>query len=163
MVPENSFDIVSKIDLFEVDNAISQSMKEITTRFDLKGAGAEVRREERTIHLAAADSFKLKSIGEILFQKLAKRGVPLKGLTPSKVETTPTGRAAQTIEIQNGIPTEKAKEIVKIVKDLKLKVQASILADQVRIRGVKKDDLQAVIRHLRETDLGIDMQFMNYR
>jgi uncharacterized protein YajQ (UPF0234 family) len=163
MASENSFDIVSKIDLFEVDNAIAQAVKEIGTRFDLKGSGAEVRREDHSLRLAASDSHKLKSVAEVLVQKLAKRGVPLKGLTHGNVETTPTGRAAQAIEIQRGIPTEKAKEIVKIVKDLKLKVQASILADQVRVKAGKKDDLQAVIRSLRETDLGIDMQFTNYR
>jgi uncharacterized protein YajQ (UPF0234 family) len=163
MSSDNSFDIVSKIDLFEVDNAVSQTTKEVSTRFDLKGAGAELRREDRKLHLAAADAYKVKSISEILLQRLSKRGVPLKGLTHSKVETTPTGRATQTIEIQNGIPTEKAKEIVRIIKDTKLKVQASILSDTVRVKGAKKDDLQAIMRTLRETDLGIDMQFTNYR
>ena len=163
MASESSFDIVSKIDLFEVDNAIGQTAKEVSTRFDLKDCGAEARREDRTIHLAAADAYKLRSVVEILLQRMAKRGIPLKGLTHTKVVTTPTGRAAQTIEIQNGIPTDKAREIVRIVKDLKLRVQASILADQVRVKGGKKDDLQAVIHRLRETDLGIDMQFTNYR
>jgi len=163
MASESSFDIVSKIDLFEVDNAVGQTLKEVSTRFDLKAAGTEIRREEHVLHLGASDGYKLKSVVEILLQRLAKRGVPLKGLTHSKVQVTPTGRASQQIEIQDGIPAEKAREIVKHVKEQKLKVQASILADQVRVWGAKKDDLQAVIRSLRETDLGIHMQFTNYR
>ncbi len=163
MASENSFDIVSKIDLFEVDNAVTQTMKEISTRFDFKGAGAEIRREEHTLHLVAADTYKLKSLSEVLAQRLAKRAVPLKGLTHSNPETTPTGRATQKIDIQNGIPAEKAKEIVKRVKDLKLRVQASILADQVRVKGSKKDDLQIVIRSLREAELGCHIEITNYR
>jgi len=163
MASESSFDIVSKIDLFEVDNAVSQAMKEIATRFDFKGAGAEIRREERVIHLSASDTFKLKALSEVLLQRMAKRGVPLKGLSHSEPTTTPTGKAAQEIEIQSGIPTEKAKEIVKLVKDLKLRVQASILSDQVRVKGAKKDDLQVVIRTLGEADLGCHIEFTNYR
>jgi len=163
MASESSFDIVSKIDLFEVDNAIAQAMKEIGARFDFKGAGAEIRREELAIHLAAADTFKLKALSEVLLQRMAKRSVPLKGLTHSKAETTPTGKATQKIDIQSGIPTEKAKEIVKIVKDMKLKVQASILSDQVRVKGPKKDDLQSVMHALREADLGCHIEFTNYR
>jgi uncharacterized protein YajQ (UPF0234 family) len=163
MAPESSFDIVSKIDLFEVDNAVSQAMKEIGTRFDFKGAGAEIRREERALHLAAADTYKLKALSEVLRERMAKRNVPLKGLTYSSPETTPTGKATQKIEIQNGIPTEKAKEIVKLVKDLKLRVQASILSDQVRVKGAKKDDLQKVIHALREADLGCHVEFTNFR
>lgn len=163
MAAESSFDIVSKIDLFEVDNAIGQALKEIGTRFDLKGADPEIRREEHVLRLGASDAHKLRSIVEILNLRLAKRGVPLAGLTASAVTTTPTGHAAQTLEIQNGIPGEKAKEIVRRIKDLKLKVQATIQADQVRVKGTRKDDLQAVIQALRETDLGIHMQFTNYR
>jgi len=163
MAAESSFDIVSKIDLFEVDNAITQAMKEITTRFDFKDAGAEIKREERSIVLGASDAYKLKSLAEVLLQRLAKRSIPLNGLVHGKPETTPTGRATEKIEIQNGIPTEKAKEIVKIVKDLKVRVQASILSDQVRVKGPKKDDLQTVMRCLRERDLGCHIEFTNYR
>jgi len=163
MASESSFDIVSKIDLFEVDNAVSQAMKEITTRFDFRGAGAEIRREDRTLHLAVADTYKLKALSEVLRERMAKRNVPLKGLTYSNPETTPTGKATQKIEIQDGVPTEKAKEIVKIVKDLKLRVQASILSDQVRVKGAKKDDLQEVMQVLREADLGCHIDFTNYR
>lgn len=163
MASESSFDVVSKIDLFEVDNAVSQAMKEIATRFDFKGAGAEIRREEQVLHLAAADAYKLRALSEVLLQRMAKRSVPLKGLTHSKPEATPTGKATQKIEIQNGIPTEKSKEIVKLVKDLKLRVQASILSDQVRVKGAKKDDLQEVIRALREADLGCHIEFTNFR
>jgi uncharacterized protein YajQ (UPF0234 family) len=163
MASDSSFDIVSKIDLFEVDNAVSQAMKEIGTRFDFKGAGAEIRREERVLHLAAADTYKLKALSEVLRERMAKRNVPLKGLTYSNPETTPTGKATQKVEIQNGIPTEKAKEIAKLVKDLKLRVQASILSDQVRVKGAKKDDLQKVIHALREADLGCHVEFTNFR
>ncbi|HZE89915.1 MAG TPA: YajQ family cyclic di-GMP-binding protein [Verrucomicrobiae bacterium] len=163
MASESSFDIISKIDLFEVDNAISQASKEIANRFDFKGTGAEIRREAQVIHLSAADTYKLKALDEVLRERMAKRSVPLKGMTYGKPETTPTGKATQKIDIQNGIPTEKAKEIVKLVKDLRLKVQASILSDQVRVKGPKKDDLQAVMHALREADLGCHIEFTNFR
>jgi cyclic-di-GMP-binding protein len=163
MAEENSFDIVSKIDLAEVDNAVNQTLKEVATRYDLKGIYCTLERVDRKLTLVAEDKFKLRSVDEILRQKLAKRGVPLKGLTFSEPAPAACGRMSQTIDVQNGIPTEKAREIVKVIKELKLKVQASIQGEQLRVKGNKKDDLQAVMRVLREKDFGIDVQFTNYR
>ena len=163
MAEESSFDIVSKIDLAEVDNAINQVRKEIATRYDLKGSHCSVERLERQMVLMADDKFKARSVDEILRQKLAKRGVPLKGLSFSEAVPAAGGLVRQTIDIQDGIPTEKAREIVKRIKDMKLRVQASITGNQLRVKGSKKDDLQTVIRVLREADFGIDVQFTNYR
>ncbi len=163
MAEESSFDIVSKIDLAEVDNAINQTLKEVSTRYDLKGSHSSLERQERQLVLLAEDKFKIRSVNEIFMQRLAKRGVPLKGLTFSEPVPAAGGRLRQTIDIQEGIPTEKAREIVKTIKDLKLKVQASIQGDQLRVRANKKDDLQTVIRKLKEKDFGIDVQFTNYR
>jgi hypothetical protein len=160
---ESSFDIVSNIDLAEVDNAVNQTRKEVATRFDLKGSACTIERQERQVVLMAEDKFKARSVDEILRQKLAKRGVPLRGLTFSEAAPAAGGQVRQTIDIQDGIPTEKAREIVKVIKDLKLRVQASIQGDQLRVRGSKKDDLQSVIRTLKEKDFGIDVQFTNYR
>ena len=163
MAEESSFDIVSKIDLAEVDNAIQQTRKEVATRYDLKGSRCALERLERQIVLTAEDDFKVRSVDEILRQKLARRGVPLKGLVFSEPQQAGAGMHKQTIDIQNGIPIEKARDIVKTIKDLKLKVQASIQGDQLRVKGPKKDDLQAVIQTLRGKDFGIDVQFTNYR
>lgn len=163
MAAENSFDIVSDIDLAEVDNAINQTRKEIATRYDLKGSHCALERTERQIVLTAEDKFKVRSVDEILRQRLAKRGVPLKGLVFSDAMPAAGGAFRQTIDIQDGIPSEKAREIVKVIKDLKLKVQASIQGNQLRVKGNKKDDLQLVIQNLREKDFGIDVQFTNYR
>lgn len=163
MAEENSFDIVSSIDLAEVDNAILQTRKEVSTRYDLKGSNCTLERQERQVILQAEDKFKVRSVDEILRQKLAKRNVPLRGLTFSEPTPAAAGQIRQTIDIQDGIPTEKAREIVKTIKDLKLKVQASIQGDQLRVRANKRDDLQAVIRSLKEKDFGIDVQFTNYR
>jgi cyclic-di-GMP-binding protein len=160
---ENSFDIVSKIDLAEVDNAINQTRKEIATRYDLKGSRCALERTERQVVLSAEDKLKVRSIDEIFRQKLAKRGVPLKGMTFSEPAPAAGAQFRQTVDIQDGIPTEKAREIVKVIKDLKLKVQASVQGDQLRVKGAKRDDLQSVIRLLRERDFGIDVQFTNYR
>jgi len=160
---ESSFDIVSRIDLAEVDNAINQTMKEVSTRYDLKGSHSTLERQERQVVLVADDKFKIRSINEIFMQRLAKRGVPLKGLQFSEAAPAAAGRLKQTIDIQEGIPTEKAREIVKTIKDLKLKVQAAIQGDQLRVRSNKKDVLQTVIRTLKEKDFGIDVQFTNYR
>ena len=163
MGAESSFDIVSKIDLAEVDNAIDQTRREIATRYDLKGSNSTIDRQERQVTLTTADEFKLRSIDEVLRQKLAKRGVPLKGLTFSEPALAAGGQVRQTIDIQDGIPNEKAREIVKLIKDLKLKVQASIQGDQLRVRGAKKDHLQSVIQAIKEKDFGIHVHFTNYR
>ena len=163
MAQENSFDIVCKIDLQEVDNAIQQVMKEIHTRYDLKGSKSRVDREEHEIHLLADDEFKLKSVVDMLSQRLAARKVSLKGLSFSKPEEAAGGAVRQTIALQQGIPIEQAREIVKIVKGAGRKVQASIQGDMVRVRGKSKDDLQVIMQALRGSSLSIDMQFENYR
>src|SRR5438093_10517926 len=163
MPQESSFDIVCKIDLQEVDNAIQQVMKEIRTRYDFKGSKSEVHRENQEIHLLADDDFKLKSVVEMLNQRLAARKVSQKGLTYSKPEEAAGGAFRQKITLQQGIPSEQAKEIVKIIKGTGRKVQAAIQGDQVRVRGKSRDDLQAIIQALRGSSLSIDMQFENYR
>jgi len=163
MATESSFDIASKIDLQEVDNAIHQTQKEIAQRFDFKEAKASVVREGNDLVLHADSDFKLRALVEILEGKLVKRKVPVKGLTYGKVEPAAGDTVRQKAAIQQGIPIEKAREIVKIVKGLGLKVQVQIMQDQVRVSGRVKDDLQAVIQQLRAKDLGIDVQFTNYR
>lgn len=163
MAQENSFDIVCKIDLQEVDNAIQQVMKEIRTRYDFKGSKSEVNRDNHEIHLLGDDDYKLRSIVEMLSQRLAARKVSLKGLTFSKPEEAAGGALRQKITLQQGIPTEQAKEIVKIIKNTGKKVQASIQGDLVRVRGKSRDDLQGIMQILRGSSLSIDMQFENYR
>ena len=164
-MPDNSFDVVSKIELPEVSNAIQQAMKEIHTRYDLKDSKSsiEINEKDHKILLASADEFKLKAITEVLEGKLVKRQVPLKGLTPGPVIPAAGSSVRQEISLQQGIPIEKAREIVKKIKDSKLRVQASIQGDLVRVSGRDRDTLQAVIKLLRESDFGIDMQFTNYR
>ncbi len=163
MAKSNSFDIVSKTDTNEVMNAVNQTMKETRTRFDFKGSSSTVQLENKVLVLVAEDDYKLRSLTEILEQKLVKRGVSLKALTYGKIEEASGGKVRQQIAIQQGIPTEKAREISKFVRDLKLKVQASIQGDTVRISGRDRDTLQTVIRELKEKDFGIDMHFANYR
>ncbi len=163
MAKDVSFDIASKIDLQEVDNAILQAQKEIAQRFDFKGTKVNVWRDGNDILLGADDEFKLRSLVEVLEAKLVKRKVPLKGLDYAKVEPAAGGTVRQRVAIQQGIPIEKARELVKQIKALGLKVQAQIMEDQVRVSGRSKDDLQTVIQELRRADLGIDMQFTNYR
>jgi cyclic-di-GMP-binding protein len=164
MASDNSFDIVSKVDLQEVRNAIDQASKEIHTRFDLKNSHSEIHLEgSDTIQLASADEYKLKAVTEILEQKLVKRGVSLKALTFAKIEQASGSSVRQKITLQQGIASEKAKEIVRIVKDSKKKAQASIQGDTVRISGKDRDTLQEIIALLKSRDLGIDMQFTNYR
>ena len=164
MAAENSFDIVSKVDLQEVRNAIDQAMKEVRTRFDLKDSKSDIRLEgDEAIQLASADNYKLEAVTEILRQKLVKRGVSLKALTFGTVETATGSTVRQKVSLQQGIAGEKAKEIVRIIKDSKKKVQASIQGDTVRVSAKDRDALQEVIALLRGRDLGIDMQFTNYR
>jgi uncharacterized protein YajQ (UPF0234 family) len=164
-MPDNSFDVVSKIDLPEVSNAIQQTMKEVITRYDLKDSKStvELNEKDHKIQLASKDEFKLKAVIEILESKLVRRKVPLKGLTYGPVVPAAGSSVRQEITLQQGIPIEKAREIVKRVKDTKLKAQAAIQGDLVRISGRDRDVLQAVIKALRDTDFGIDMQFTNYR
>jgi len=162
-MPENTFDIVSKINMEEVSNAIQQALKEVHTRFDLKDSKSNITLEKETVVLQSVDDYKLKAVNEILQQKLVKRGVSLKGLTYSAVGSALGGTARQKITLQQGIPVEKAKEIVRLIKDSKKKAQASIQGDLVRVSGKDRDTLQEVIAMLRAKDFGIDMQFTNYR
>jgi uncharacterized protein YajQ (UPF0234 family) len=163
MAAENSFDIACKIDMQEVTNALDQARREIETRYDLKGSKNELTLDKTDITVAAADDMKLKAVVDILQSRLHKRGVPLKALTYGTVEQASGGVLRQKISLQQGIPIEKAKEIVRLIKDTKLKVQASIQSDQVRVSGKNRDDLQQVIALLRDKDLGIALQFTNYR
>ena len=162
-MPENTFDIVSKINMEEVSNAIQQALKEVHTRFDLKDSKSNITLEKDTVVLQSIDDYKLKAVNEILQQKLVKRGVSLKGLTYSAVESALGGTARQKITMLQSIPVEKAKEIVRLIKDSKKKAQASIQGDLVRVSGKDRDTLQEVIAMLRAKDFGIDMQFTNYR
>jgi cyclic-di-GMP-binding protein len=164
-MPDNSFDIVSKVELPEVGNAIQQALKEVHTRYDLKDSKStiELKEKEHEIHLHSSDEFKLKAVLEILEQKLVKRHVPLKALSFGTITPAAGSTVRQTITMQQGIPIEKAREIVRVVKDSKKKVQASIQGDLVRVSGRDRDALQDVIALLRATDFAIDMQFTNYR
>ena len=164
MAADNSFDIVSKLDLQEVRNAVDQSLKEIHTRFDLKNSKSEITIEsEEAIQLASSDEYKLEAIKQILQQKMVKRGLSLKALTWGKLESATGSSVRQKVTLQQGIPTEKAKEIVKLIKESKKKAQASIQGDSVRVSGKDRDTLQEIIAMLRNHDFGIDMQFTNYR
>jgi cyclic-di-GMP-binding protein len=162
-MPDNSFDVVSKIDMQEVSNAIQQALKEIHTRFDLKDSKSNIELEKETIVLHSADEYKLKAVNDVLQQKLVKRGVSLKGLTYGEVEAAAGGTAKRKVTMQQGIPIEKAREIVKLIKDSKKKAQGSIQGDLVRVSGKDRDTLQEIIAMLRGKDFGIDLQFTNYR
>src|SRR6201996_7327138 len=164
MAQDNSFDIVSKVDIQEVRNAIDQATKEVKARFDLKDSKSEINLEgSDSIQLASAGEYKLEAVKEILGQKLVKRGVSLKNLTYGKLEPAAGQSVRQKISLQQGIPSERAKEIVKLIKDSKKKAQASIQGDTVRVSGKDRDSLQEIIALLRGHDFGIDMQFTNYR
>lgn len=164
MAAENSFDIVSKVDLQEVSNAIQNALKEIHTRFDLKDSKSDIQLEgKEALVLSSADEYKLKAVTDILQSKLIKRGVPIKALSYGTVEPAAGSSVRQKITMQQGIPIEKAREIVKLIKDSKKKVQASIQGDTVRVSGKDRDALQEIIALLRGHDFGIDMQFTNYR
>jgi uncharacterized protein YajQ (UPF0234 family) len=164
-MPDNTFDVVSKIDLAEVNNAIQQALKEIQTRYDLKNSKSDIQLNEKDhkILLISLDEFKLKAVSDVFEQKLIKRKVPLKGLTFGPVAEAAGSTVRQEISLQQGIPIENAREIVKTIKDSKKKVQASIQGDLVRVSGKDRDSLQEVIALLRGQDFGIDMQFTNYR
>jgi cyclic-di-GMP-binding protein len=164
-MPDNTFDVVSKIEMPEVLNAVQQASKEVQTRFDLKDSKSsiEVKEKDNKILLASSDEFKLKAVVEILQSKLVKRKVPLKGLSFGEIIPSAGSTVKQEITLQQGIAIEKAREIVKKIKDSKLKVQASIQGDFVRVAGKDRDTLQQAIQLLRNNDFGIDMQFINYR
>jgi len=165
MADTSSFDIVSDVDMQEVDNALNQARKEIIQRYDFKGSKSsiELKEKEHEIVLISDDDFKMKAVLDILQSKFVKRGVSLKALTYSAVEPAAGGTVRQTITLQNGIDKENAKLIVKMIKDSKLKVQAQIMEDQVRVSGKSKDDLQAVMAMVRAADLKFAVQFKNYR
>jgi uncharacterized protein YajQ (UPF0234 family) len=164
-MPDNSFDIVSKIEIPEVHNAIQQATKEVQQRYDLKDSKStiELKEKENKIILHSADEFKLKAVVDILQSKLVKRQVPLKGLQYGDIAPAGGSTVKQEISLQQGIATEKAREIVKKIKDSKLKVQVSIQGDFLRVSGKDRDTLQSAIALLRGSDFGIDMQFTNYR
>ena len=163
MAQQNSFDIVSQVNRAEMVNALDQTMKEVRQRFDFKGSAAEVRLEDEELILTAEDETKLRNMNDILQQKLVRRGVPLKALSYGKMEPAAGGTLRQHVQIQQGIPVDKAKEIVKFIKDTKVKVQAAIQGDVVRVSGRDRDTLQDVIAKLKDKDFGINMQYTNYR
>jgi len=165
MAAEHSFDIVSKVDLNEVDNAINQTLKEIHHRYDFKGTNTKIDldRGKNEVTVLSDDEFKLKNVHEVLKAKLANRKVPVRALQYGKVEAAAGSSARQVISLQQGIPTENAREIVKLIKTNKLKIQGEIQKDQVRVRAKKIDDLQTFMSLLKEKDMGIHMEFVNYR
>ena len=163
MAAENSFDIACKVDMQEVANAINQATREIETRYDLKGSKNEITQEKMDILIASGDEMKLKAVVDILQSKLHRRGIDLKALTIGDPEPAAGGTLKQKITLQDGIPIEKAKEIVRLIKDSKIRVQASIQEKQVRVSGKNRDDLQAVIALVKGKDLGVALQFTNYR
>ncbi len=165
MAKQNSFDIVSKVDLAEVKNAVNQATKEINQRYDLKGTDSDIQLVEadNKIILTSREEFTRKAVDQVLQQKLVRRNVSLKALTYGTVEPAAKDTVRQTIDLQQGIPKDDAKEIVKLIKRAKLKVQAAIQEDMVRVTGKNRDDLQEVIALLKEQDMAIDMQFVNYR
>jgi len=163
MAKENSFDIVSKTDYAEIDNALNQTLKEVSQRFDFKGSKATVELADKDLIMSAEDETRLRNMNDILQSKFIKRGISLKALDYQKIEPAAGGTVRQTVKIQQGIPIEKAKEIVKYIKDAKLKVQASIQGETVRVSGKDRDTLQETIAQLKAKDFAIDMQFDNYR
>ncbi|MCC6347303.1 MAG: YajQ family cyclic di-GMP-binding protein [Nitrospirales bacterium] len=165
MADEHSFDVVCEVDMQEVTNAVNQTMKEIGQRFDFKGSKSAVDfdKGKGELTLLSDDEQKMKSVIDVLQSKLVKRGIALKSLSYGKLEPAAGNTVRQTITLQQGVPTEKAKEIVKTIKEMKLKVNAEIQKDQVRVKAKKIDDLQSVLSHLKEKDFGIHIQFSNYR
>ena len=158
-----SFDVVSRVDMQEIDNAVNQTRKEVSQRYDFKGTDTEVGLDGTEIRIVSADDFKVKAVVDVLQSKIVRRQVPLKALIYGKVEPAAAGRARQTVTIQQGIATEKGRQIVKLVKDSKLKVQVQIQADQVRVTGKNRDELQRVIQLLKQQDLDVPLQFVNFR
>jgi len=165
MAQQNTFDVVSKVDMAEVKNAVNQALKEINQRFDFKGTNSDITLDEKEhkMILATASEFTLKSLNDVLQQKLVRRGVSLKALSYGNVEAAAKDTVRQTVTLQQGIPIEKAREIVKYIKDTKLKVQAAINGDFIRVSGKDRDTLQEIIGLLKQKDFGIDTQYTNYR
>ncbi len=163
MAKDATFDLVSKVDMQEVDNAVNQTKKEITQRFDFRGSKAEVTAEGDDVKILAEDDFRLKSIIDVLQTKLIKRGISIKNLDYGKIEDASGGMVRQVIKIKQGIDTDLAKKITKDIKATKIKVQTQIMDDQIRVSGKNRDDLQEIIAFIREQDYDIDLQFTNYR
>jgi uncharacterized protein YajQ (UPF0234 family) len=158
-----SFDVVSKVDPQEIDNAVNQTRKEVVQRYDFKGSKTQIDQEKDAILIISDDEYKVKAVVDVLQSKLVRRGVSLKALVYHEIEPSAGGQAKQKIDVQQGIDTEKGRKIVKLVKDSKIKVQVQIQGDQLRISGKKRDDLQSVIALLKERDLEVPLQFVNFR
>lgn len=163
MAKNNSFDVVSRVDMQEMDNAVNQVKKEIGQRYDFRGSNASIELGDKEIKLAAEDEYKLEAILDLLRQRMAKRGVPLRCILPGKVEPAAKNTVRQQLTIQQGISKENGKKIIAAIKATKLKVTAQMQEDQVRVSGAKKDDLQAVIQMLKAGDFGVALQFVNMR
>ncbi len=163
MAKDSSFDVVSQVNMQEMDNAVNQVKKEIEQRYDFRGSNASIELEEKCVKIAGEDEYKLNTIIDMLRVKMAKRGIPLRCLVLGKVEPAAKGTVRQQLDIQQGISKENGKKIVAAIKATKLKVTAQIQDDQVRVSGAKKDDLQAVIQMLKAGDFGVDLQFINMR
>jgi len=163
MAKECSFDVVSEVDLQEVDNAVNQAVKEISQRFDFRGSKSSIKLEGIEIKISADDDLKLRNIIDILQNKVIKRGISLKNLDYGKAESAFQGTVRQTVTIKKGISKENGKEVVAAIKNMKLKVQAQIMDDQVRVSSKDKDELQTAIAKLKQTDFSVDLQFINFR
>lgn len=164
MATECSFDVVSKVDMAEVKNAISQAMKEITQRYDFKGSISDVElKDDAVLHLKSDDEIRLRAVIDVLQSKLFKRGVSIKNLEYGKVESASKGSVRQEVKILQGVPGDKAKALVKVLKDSKMKVQAAIQGEQLRVSGKNKDDLQEAMALLKKNDQGLELQFTNFR
>ena len=163
MAKDSSFDVVSKMDMQELDNALNQTKKEIAQRYDFRGSTASIDLKDNELRVAAEDDYKLGAILDILRQRMAKRGLPLRGLEPGKIESASKGTVRQTVKIKQGIDKDKARDIVAAIKVAKLKVTTQQQDDQIRVTGAKKDDLQEVIQLLKSGDFGVDLQFINMR
>ncbi len=164
MASDCSFDVVSKVDMDEVKNAVTQAMKEIGQRFDFKGSVSKIDlKDEGVLVLTSDDEVRLKAVIDVLQSKLVKRGVSIRSMEFGKIEPASKGTARQEVKILQGIPSDKAKGLVKVLKDSKIKVQAAIQGDQLRISGKNKDDLQEAMGLLKKNDQGLDLQFTNYR
>jgi len=165
MAEEFSFDVVSKIDMNAVADSINIAMKEIANRYDFKGTNSAVELDQKDmlLKLTSSDDFRIKALYDIILTRMAKRAIPLKNFDPQKIESSLGATVRQEVKIKAGIPTDKAKEMVRLVKDAKIKANASIQGDQLRVTSRSKDDLQSVMALLRGKDFGVDLQFTNYR
>jgi uncharacterized protein YajQ (UPF0234 family) len=163
MAKDSSFDVVSQIELHEVDNAIAQALKEIATRYDFKGSKSEIKRDDDHIILISDSEYKLESVVDVLQTKFIKRNIPLKAMSYGKIETASGGLVRQKVDLVQGIEQENAKKITTLIRDSKIKVQVQIQGDQLRISGKNRDDLQAAIQLIKEANLPIAVQFINYR